>query len=239
MKKVITLMACAAIMGLGFTSCDDDDEIIPDAIGDAYIKTVKIGEDIKHGLVLYSFANESISSAKVGLPDVNADSVILASFDNSTTIFRSYPSEDADFKSEAPAKGTYSFVTKTENGHILKRTDELKETIIDLADISASTVADNEIHVKFPRIEAADAYIIRLSNNDDEKIFESNYLDNKTEPTDKDFAITNSTSGWISSSVSLSDVKNIKLISIKFESSVAPNPYHIQAISEAVKIVQQ
>ncbi len=235
MKKFISLMACAAILGLGFTSCDDDDDykINPDAIGDAYIKTVKIGDEVKHGLVLYAYTNVNIESAKVVTPDINADTVTLESFNEATTIFRSYPTEEADFSTELPTAGKYNFIIKSEDGDILNRTDELTEDVIDVIEISEFTPEENEITVKWTKVENADKYLVRLYNNKEELIY-SLYLKN----TDVEFILSDNKQGWMYSNVGISDVKKLKLTAIQFESSVSPNEYAVQSISEDVRVIE-
>lgn len=235
MKKFISLMACAAILGLGFTSCDDDDDykIYPDAIGDAYIKTVKIGDEVKHGLVLYAYTNVNIETAKVATPDVNADTITLESFNEATTIFRSYPTEYSDFSAELPLAGKYNFVIKSENGDILNRTDELTEDAIGLIEISEFTPEEDEITVKWTEVENADNYLVRLYNNKEELIY-SLYLKN----TDVEFILSDNKKGWMYSNVGISDVKKLKLTAIQFESSVSPNEYAVQSISEDVKVIE-
>lgn len=234
MRKLFSLMACAAIVGLGFTSCDNDDDFIPNAIGDVYIKTIKDGDVIKHGLVYYAYANDVILTAKVGTPVEGADSVELTSFAGSKSTFRKYPERSVaeDFSTELPTAGTYGFLVTTEDEVKLRRNDELDDTTLPVADLSTSTFADNEIHVKFPRIENADAYIVRFEDAEGNRIFNSDQLANLEEPAEKDFIVANTSKGWLSEK-SITDVKKIQLIAIKFESSEYQSPYEVSCISEA------
>jgi len=219
---------------IGFTSCDDDDyDVIPNALGDAYIKTVKIGDEVKHGLVLYAYSNLSMESAKVATPDVDADSISLESYKNRTDIFRSYPTEDADFSTDIPEAGNYSFVVNLENGKTLNRTDELKGDTLALADISESSIIENDVNVKWSEVEGAYTYIIRLTNANDDVIFESKDIYIKENETSREITINSANFDF-----NIEDVKKIKLISIKFESTNNPNASEVESISEEVKVIE-
>ncbi len=237
MRKFFYLMACAVVTGLGFSSCDDD-EFTPNVIGDVYTKTIQEIVDgdtvIKHALVYYAFANDAIETARVGSPDAEADTVDLASYADSKTIFRLYPdrNKEGDFDTITPKAGVYKFVVTTEAGVVMERENELSETTLPLADLSESTIENELVTIKFKRVADADRYIVRFIDAEGNSIFESGYLTNEATPSTKDIKVTNDSRGWALNK-SIIDVEKIHLISVKFENSIYPSEYQVACISES------
>ena len=233
MKTKRVILKCIGVLilaSLAVTSCIDDPEPPAlDVLPDVFMQKRMVDGEVKYGLSFWVFGNKDLQSVTVEGPEsgtwpLQADAV--------KRLFTFYP-EVADYTDTMPEQGDYIFtVTSTQTGEASRTfTDKLEEKELDVAIIDSASFNNAKLYVSWETVNDADLYYIRLYDESDRLIFQSERL-NKDE-TDFSFGLNDN--GWvdIGKKAENGDTYRFEVVAILYESGSTElnKDYNVQCIS--------
>ena len=215
-RKVFASLVLLSAGVFTFVACDMESDPIPFNAGmDVVVQDIKTDAGIKYSIVVYASANIEIKSAKVTAPGAGGKVYQLTAASNSLQFV--YKPQTADYTTEMPAAGDYTF-------EIISKTDE-KITGKDVVGaekltpivIKTTTMTSHLLKTTWDKIPTADAYVVRLySANKAEMLFASNLLVDKAE-----YEFGANTTGWAyGKSPSINTDYVVELLGVKVETGV-------------------
>ncbi len=236
-NRKLIFTAIFALVAASFNACIDDPEPVAlDVVSDAFIqKTVEDGEE-KYGLNFWVFGNKELESVTVNGPE--DETWTLNQDENNPYIFNLFP-ETTQYSDSMPPSGNYIFtVTSSQNDEPpVTQPDKLENLELEAVTIDSTQFASDKLKVVWTAVEDADAYIIRLLNESDNKIFISPSLVH----TKTDYSFGTADPGWSNMYNKAENGKTyrLELLAILYESTSVPanQDYNIQFISLASKEV--
>jgi hypothetical protein len=185
--KVLALVSFA-----GFVACNDDDPV-PQGVGDAYIIS-RIAVVDEEEVVVYGLHMEAgavygtLSSVKATVGTTN---YTLEKYTGAAS--NSFFYEQDTYGLILPAEGNYTFSYTFTTGETNATTDALTDDVLAPADITKADYSSEKIEVKWDEVDEADAILVRLKDSDGDIVFSpGGYLaGDKTE-----FTISTSTGTW-------------------------------------------
>ncbi|MGD9930907.1 MAG: hypothetical protein AB7U05_12870 [Mangrovibacterium sp.] len=191
MKKMIKPLLGLALLA-GFMSCDNE-EIIAEGDGDAFIVTKVVGDAPVHGLALHAMGNLPFSS--VMAVDDDGTSFSLKSYSGYEYEFY-FETDDDDYSDELPVVGTYEFTMNLQRGETLVSTDELTDDIIDPATLTKCeyNATGSRIEVTWEEMDNADYFVVLMKDANNATVFISAALTGSS----TGFNISSSTASWAS-----------------------------------------
>lgn len=230
-NRKLIFTAIFALSVASFNSCIEDPEPVAlDVISDAFIqKTVEDGEE-KYGLSFWVFGNKNLESVSVDGPE--DETWTLSQEENNQYVFIHYPEAD-EYTDSIPPSGDYIFtITSTqEDEPPVTQTDKLESNELEPVTIDSTQFSSSKLKVMWTEVEDADAYVIRLNDDSDNRIYVSPSIANNK--TDYSFGITDS--GWRNTSNKAEEGKTYRLeiLAVLYESTStqANQEYNIQFIS--------
>lgn len=217
-----------------FTSCEEDEkEITPDVICDAYIKVLKDGDQSKYALFARAYSNYVIDNANVKTP--SEKTIDLGKQDLSPYFFSFYTDEIDEFSEEIPAEGDYTFSVNSKDGISLTRVNKVTEEVAEVPVVTLCELTKTELNIKWEESKTADFFIIRLYDKNNKLIFSKEYIKNEKTVSD---TITNNSKGWYEDNY-LADAVSIKLMAVILENKLNPDLFYIQSIAETSKDIEE
>ncbi len=187
MKKFGPLFIMILVL-IGVTSCNDENTEAFEVKGDAIIiKRMLTGEDT-YASALYVYGNYQMSDVSVITPD--EQTITLTAADENQRAYLKEPGI-ADFSTEVPATGLYSFyVTNEDIEH--STTDVLEFNDIGYATITEASYDGGTIMVEWESVDEASNYMVKLVDEDFTTIFTGYLLTSSANI----FQIQSSTGTW-------------------------------------------
>lgn len=218
MKKFKSLFKGLFALSLGvfmLASCDNDDEKPTplSAVVDVVIQDVKIDAGVKYAISVRASSNYEIKSAKVTAPGTGGKVYQLtATADKKQFV---YIPQTADYTTELPAKGDYTFEIVATNNEKVTGKDVLGDEKLTPISIKTATMTNHLLKTTWDKIQNGDAYVIRLySANKSELLFQGNTL--AADKAEFEFGAT--TTGWASGKSPVVNTNYVvELVGIKYE----------------------
>ena len=209
-------------------SCNDDDNVEAfDVIGDVFTTTRMINGEAQYALSYYAYGNQPMSAAKVTTPDSDEFSLEAA---NSLENTWSKDAELDDFSTDLPFEGIYLFdVLHQDVPHEANDILEFYELPFTL--IVSLDMIDQVLTVEWETNDDAEAYMIRLINDDGEAIFGSALL--SPNATELPVAVGNASGTWAAGYPNVGDNYDLELHAFTFDADAGELDfsYHIQEIT--------
>jgi len=219
MKSFRKLFAGILMLSVGavtFVSCIDDDPDPLYAVVDVMIQDVKTETGVKYGIVVYATANYEIKSAKVTAPGTGGKVYQLtASSDKRQFVF--IP-QTADYATDLPVKGDYSFEIISVNDEKLTGKDAVGDEKLTPVVIKTATMATQKLKTTWDKVTGADAYVVKFyTANKAEFLFSSSFL--ASDKVEFEFGAT--TAGWVTGKAPVANTNYVvELIAVKAETGV-------------------
>ncbi|HZL12457.1 MAG TPA: hypothetical protein VFC65_20920 [Prolixibacteraceae bacterium] len=196
MKKVRKVFVGILALTIGvFTlvSCNKSDPTPLYAVVDVFVQDIKTDDGVKYGIFVYATANYEIKSATVTGPGTGGEVYQLTASSNKQQFV--FIPATADYTSEFPAVGNYSFEITSVNDEQLTGIDAVGAEKLAPILIKTATFTDHLLKTSWDNLTGADAYVVNFYSADKSKfIFSSNYLASDL----VEFEFGSTTSGWAS-----------------------------------------
>lgn len=182
---------------IAVVSCNDS-EVPLEVLTDVYVINKKFDTVVKSATAYYAYANQTMSSVTVTIPN-NGGNVELESSPGSMNNMAKEPN-DADFKTTAPAKGTYAFTIKGVSGETLQVPDILNYENLPIPQFTKIKFSGSPLilELEWNIMTNADGYFVKMFDLDGKLIF-SGY---NIKPDANKYVITSSaSSGYWSQTV--------------------------------------
>lgn len=169
-KQFIFLGAVfVAVFLLG--ACDTKDDDTFNVYGDVVFMKKKIDDQVVNAVAYYAYANRSIASATVTLPN-SGGTVELAPFGSSTYTYLVEPA-NSDYSTEMPVEGNYLFSITDSKGENIEVSDEqesdnLSFITLDSLDFNESNVW---LYLEWNEVSGADSYVVKLLDSSGNVVF--------------------------------------------------------------------
>ena len=221
--KILTIF----LIGTGIFACNDDDNSAPfEVIGDVYVIKRTINDEVKYANSYVAWGNQPMSLAEVTTPQ--GIKITLDPADNALYTYAKEPNLD-EYSTAAPVEGNYQFQVINE---------DIPHQSVDLLDfdnmafttITSAEVTNQQLSVDWETNENAEAYVIRLIDEDGEIAFLSQTLPIQITSL-QEIGIGTSTGAW-QETPEVGDVYNLELLTFRFEDDANNSniTYHIQEI---------
>src|SRR5690606_4920078 len=205
------------VAGAAFlTACIDDPEPQPLFVdSDVFVqKIVQEGEE-KYALSLWAYGNKDIQEAIVEGP--NEETWELSSDPNYSHIFSLAPATE-DYSDSIPAPGDYTFkITSTQEGESpVTSIDKLEDAELAAIVIDSTEYTNNKLKVNWGIVPNADAYVLKLLDDDERVLFFSPSLAGKKST----YSFRTSDADWTNLGIKAETGKpyKIELMGILFDS---------------------
>lgn len=217
-------------------SCDkDDNETVLSAKVDVLTEKKMDGETVKYAPSFYVYANKELKSATVKAPGTNGKTYTLVTVSSSNIQFV-YKAVAADFATEVPTAGDYTFTVTDKTDAKVTLTDKLTAVTLNIGQISEGAVASGKVTLKWGVVTGADGYIVKLYNQANTLLYVSTAL--ATTATTLTFA--NTDNGWLSTTKGeAGKTYTVSLEAFKYESGALASEkgYNVEIISIASKSI--
>jgi hypothetical protein len=240
MKNFRNLFAGLFVLSFGvfvLGSCNNEkDNPAPlNAVVDVYIQDIKTDAAVKYGIFVYAMANYDIKTAKVNAPGTGGKVYQLTATSKKNQFV--FIPQTADYTSDLPLKGDYSFeIISTSNEKITGKDVVGNEKLSSIA-IKSATMTNHLLKTMWDKVQGTDVYVVRFySANKAELLFQSTTL--ASDKVEYEFGTT--TSGW---AIGKSPVVNtnyvVELVGAKFETGVTTDKgNNVQFITLDSKIIK-
>ncbi len=194
-------------------SCENDDPDPLKANVDVFVQDIKTDAGVKYGIVVYATANYEIKSAKVTAPGTGGKVYQLTATSSKRQFV--YIPQTADYTSELPAKGDYSFEITSTSDEKLTGKDAVGDEKLTAIAIKTATMASHQLKTTWDKLQSADSYVVKLySANKSEVLFSSVLL--ASDKIEYEFGAT--TLGWATGKTPVADTNYVvELLGVKFE----------------------
>jgi hypothetical protein len=157
----------------GLASCNDDPETAPfEAIGDVSLMKRMINDEIRYTRMYYVYANQPMASAEVALPE--GGSLTLDPADQTKQTYFYEPSV-MDYTTTVPTLGLFDFSVVNEDiEHVI--TESASSNDLGFATIDTVSVNNNMVHIEWQSVDGADAFQIRLVDENYNVLFSGDLL---------------------------------------------------------------
>ena len=215
-RKVIAglTVLCAGVFGL--VSCNVDSEPIPFSAGlDVIIQDMKTDAGVKYSIVVYASANNEIKSVKVTAPGTAGKVYLLTATSDKQQFV--YLPQTADYVSELPEKGDYTFEIISMSDEKISGKDVVGAEKLAPITIKTATMANHLLKTVWDKVPNASGYVVRFYSADKlEILFSSGVIIDKAE---YEFGAT--TYGWATGKLPVVGTNYvIELIGVKTETGV-------------------
>jgi len=196
-KRIFKNAVLVLITVIAFVSCNDTEEPL-EVLTDVYAINKKFGSEVKSATAYYAYANQSLMSASVIIPN-NGGNVELESTPGSAYNMAKEP-KDSDYKTSAPVEGSYVFTIKGVNGETQQVTDVLNYENLTIPQFTKINFSGTPfiLELEWNVISTADGYFVKMFDLNGKLVF-SGY---NVKPDVNKYIITeSSSSGYWSKSV--------------------------------------
>ncbi|WP_340112038.1 hypothetical protein [Maribellus mangrovi] len=158
----------------GLASCKDDTENDNfDGNGEVIVLKRQLNDDAVYARAFYVYANQPMSSASVTLPE--GETLTLSPIPQ--TNFYSHLPTIGDFTPSVPELGTFYFTVENE-GIEHEFVESASFNDIDFATIDTVYANNNKVRIEWQLVAEADAYQVRLADENFEVLFTGDLLNN-------------------------------------------------------------
>lgn len=217
LKKVFAGLIVLSVGVFALVSCNDDDEPMPfNAVVDVFIQDIKTDAGVKYGIVVYASANYEIKSAKVTAPGTGGKVYQLTA--TSTKQQFVFIPQTADYASELPVKGDYSFEIISTSDEKITGKDVIGVEKLAPIVIKTATMTNHLLKTTWDKISGTDTYVVRFySENKSQLLFSSDFI-----ASDKvEYQFGAATSGWASGKSPVANTNYVvELLGVKAETGV-------------------
>lgn len=221
MEKLRNLFAGLLALSFGgfvFVSCDDDDDkpVPLNAVVDVLVQDIKTDAGVKYAIYVNATANSDIKSAKVTAPGTGGKVYQLTATSKKDQFV--FVPQAADYTSELPAKGDYSFEIVFSTDEKVTGKDVVGDEKLASIAIKSAAMTNHLLKTTWDNVQNADAYIVNFySENKAERLFQSATL--ASDKVEYEFGAT--TSGWATGKSPVVNTNYVvELIGIKYETGV-------------------
>ncbi len=234
-SKIWKSIGAFVIGSVVLTACLDDPEPVAlDALPDVYVQKIVQDDEVKYGITFWVYGNKPLSSVEVAGPEEGSWSLVK---DEATSqVFALYPKSE-DYADTMFPTGDYKFniVSTQEGEEPLVITDKLGEQELDVLVLESVEFENNKLNIKWESLENTDNYIVRLFDESDKLIFNSETIEkSKTE-----FSFGSSDKGWLTglTSATSGDTYRLDVLAMLYESGATQETqgYNVQFVSIASK----
>lgn len=169
-KHILRNTMLVLLVGTAMVSCNDFEEEL-DVLTDVYVINKKFDIEVKSAVAYYAYANQNMMSATVTIPN-NGGVVELESYPASIYTLAKEP-KDSDYKTTAPAEGSYVFTMKGVNGETLQVPDILSYDGLDIPQFTKIKFSGTPfiLELEWNDITEADGYVVKMFDTDGKLIF--------------------------------------------------------------------
>jgi hypothetical protein len=155
---------------ISVVSCNDVEEKL-EVLTDVYVINKKFDSEIKSATSYYAYANKSLMSAKVAIPN-SGGNIELENHPGSTFNLSKEPA-DSDFKTSAPIEGSYVFTVKDMDGETQVVPDVLKYEGLGIPQFSKINFSGSPkiLEIEWSTVTGADGYFVKMYDMDGKLIF--------------------------------------------------------------------
>ena len=224
MKQLIFLSALLVVLSL--SSCIDKKEDVS-VVGDAFILSRTAGDETVYGLSLHAYSLSKFSSVTVTSDDLYFSNYTLTPYQNDEAHFH-YETPSAQFSTEIPGPGTYTFNASFKNGNTDVATDILTTAVLapPVLERCEWSSGESALMVEWADVSSAELYVVRIFNGNNLV-----YLYQlSTEFTS--LKIAQSSNGWLNNEIPQSGTGYKVLVQAFLFESATADAFNIQAISE-------
>ena len=194
MRNLRQVFSGIVVFGAGIfmlASCEVESDPVPFAAAlDVVVQDMKTDSEVKYAIVVYASANDEIKSVKVTAPGTGGKVYELTATASKLQFI--YTPQAADYTTEFPATGDYSFEIISMNEDKISGKDAVGAQTLAPIVIKTTVLTNHLLKTTWDKVTGADAYVIRLYSDDKEELlFNSTLLVDKAE-----FEFGTSTAGW-------------------------------------------
>lgn len=169
-SRIFRTILMLLLTGTAFVSCNDFEEEL-EVITDVYVINKKFESEVRSANAYFAYANQAFSGATVTIPN-NGGVVELENYTSSVYTFAKEP-VDSDYKTTAPAEGSYAFSIQGGNGETLQMPDILSYEGLEIPEFTKVTFSGTPVtlELEWADIPDADGYVIKMYDLDGKLIF--------------------------------------------------------------------
>jgi hypothetical protein len=238
MKNLRQVFSGMMVFGAGIfmlASCNVDPDPVPfDAALDVVVQDMKTDTEVQYAIVIYASANDEIKSVKVTGP--GTEGIVYDLTATESTLQFAYIPEPADYTSEFPVTGDYTFEIISKTDEKITGKDAVGNQQLAPIVIKTTTMTNHLLKTTWDKITGADAYVIRLYSDDKEELlFNSSVMTDKAE-----YEFGASTSGWTYGKSPVAGTEYVvELLGIRIEAGVTVDKLnHLQFITLDSKTIE-
>jgi hypothetical protein len=169
-KRFLKNSISLVLAGIAAVSCNDNEEKL-EVLTDVYVINMKFDGEVKSATAYYAYANKSLMSATVAIPN-DGGNVTLTAQSGSNFNLGKEP-ENSDFTATAPVEGSYSFTVKDMNGETQVVPDVLSYDGLAVPEFSKINFSGSPLtlETEWNAIPETDGYFIKMYNTSGKLIF--------------------------------------------------------------------
>ncbi len=222
------------VLAAGMFACNKDDNTTSfNVIGDVFVNKRLIDDQEMYAKTYCAYGNDAMETAEVTTPD--GDVYTLEATNSFENVFVKYPSL-SDFTTDIPEENNYQFNVVNE-GIPHQSIDVLEFDDLQLPVITKDTIENHVLIVEWETDDNADAYMIQLTNDDNDIIFSSQLL--TTQTTHFEIESVNVSGTWSTGYPVEGDTYTIELSALTFDSGAGTTDYeyHVKEIATSVSSI--
>ena len=236
-RKIWKCFGAILLVGtVTFTSCKDKIEDPFIATGDVFVQRVKTETSDKLAVSLYTYSNRELKTVKATAPGQGAKVYDLTITAGNNHVF-SYLPVTADYITDMPTNGTYSFEVTASDNSKLTITDLLGTQSLAAINFKTAAFVDGKLKTTWDALSGCENFTVKLFSADGNTLL---YVGPALLSTVLDFSFNSSTQGWLTgkSPVVGTDYL-VQVAGVKFEDGVTVDKgYNVQFVSLASKTIK-
>lgn len=219
-----------------FTSCKDKNEDPFKASVDVLVQRVKTETSDKVAVALYTYANRDLKTVKATAPGQGAKVYDLTASAGNKQMF-SYLPVAADYVTDMPAAGAYSFEVTALDNSKLTITDALGTQSLAAINFKTAAFADGKLKATWDALTGAENYTVKLFSADGNTLL---YISPIIASTTLEYSFNSSTQGWLNGQVPVVGTDyQVQIMGVKYEDGVTTDKvYNLQFLSLSNKTIK-
>ena len=219
-----------------FTSCTDTKEDPFNAAVDVLVQRVKTETSDKVAVVLYTYANRDLKTVKATTPGQGAKVYNLTETSGNKQVF-SYLPVAADYVTDMPTSGAYSFEVTAADNTKLTLTDQLGTQSLAAINFKTAAFVDGKLKSTWDALTGVEYFTIKLFSADGATLL---YVSPVITSSTLEYSFNSTTTGWVNGKTPVVGTDYVvQIMGVKYEDGVTTNKaYNIQFVSLASKTIK-
>lgn len=236
-RKVWKCFGAFLLVGtVTFTSCNDKNEDPFNAMVDVFVQRVKTETSDKLAVTLYTYSNRDLKTVKATAPGQGGKVYDLAATGGNKQAF-SYLPVTADYVTDMPTNGAYSFEITAVDNSKLTLTDQLGTQSLAAINFKTAAFADGKLKSTWDALTGAENYTVKLFSADGNTLL---YISPIITSSTLEYSFNSTTQGWLTGMSPVVGTNYlIQVMGVKYEDGVTTDKaYNIQFTSLASKTIK-